>query len=321
LGDAVTERERLRSLRALDILDTPAEEGFDIFPRLAAAAFAAPIAAVTLVDADRLWFKAAHGLEVPEVPRCHGFCGVAVGSPDRVTVVPDTAADPRFRDSPLVRVEPALRFYAGVPVRAPDGHAVGTLCVMDRVPRAADPGALAQLEDLARGVGTALHLHDAVRALRRMATTDGLTGLANRAAFDAELARRGPGTGLVLLDLDRFKRINDAHGHAGGDAALREMARRLRARLRAGDLAARLGGDEFAVLCGGPDGAAAAAGLAERLDAELRAPFLFDGRAVPISASLGCAALGEDADAALRAADHDMYRRKRLHHAGASVGA
>ena len=306
------EAERLRALHRLEILDTPSEEGFDLFTRLASNIARAPIACVTMVDSDRLWFKSVRGLDVAEVPRHQGFCAHAILEPDQPLVIPDAAADPRFAENALVLDGPGLRFYAGVPIRAPGGEALGTLCVMDHVPREVTPEALEQLKDLAQGVGSAVRLHDTMRVLRQMATTDNLTGLANRAAFEARL-RRGDrqGLGLVMIDMDRFKAINDTFGHAGGDAALREMARRLERCTRAGDLVARLGGDEFAVLCAGPDGLRAAETVAARLPAVLAEPFLLDDRPVPLRASVGVAPVTENTERAVREADAAMYALKR----------
>jgi GAF domain-containing protein len=141
------EDERLDALGRLDLLDTPAEERFDRITRLARKVFDAPIALVSLVDAERQWFKSAQGLNVAQTPRETSFCGHAILQ-DRVFVVEDAARDGRFADNPLVTGDPRIRFYAGYPLRTASGHRVGTLCVIDRRPR--DPGEeeLRALEDL-----------------------------------------------------------------------------------------------------------------------------------------------------------------------------
>jgi diguanylate cyclase (GGDEF)-like protein/PAS domain S-box-containing protein len=131
------EAERLAALGELGLLDTPPEERFDRITRLAAAMAGTPIALVTLVDHDRQWFKAKLGLDLAETPRGHSFCAHAIidADADGLLVIDDTTEDPRFADNPLVLGPPLMRFYAGTVIHSPDGHAMGTLCVIDRRPR------------------------------------------------------------------------------------------------------------------------------------------------------------------------------------------
>jgi GAF domain-containing protein len=145
------EESRLQALRALLILDTPPEERFDRLTGFAAQEFDMPIVLLSLVDAQRQWFKARHGLDVCETARGISFCGHAILQ-DAVMVVPDAALDERFADNPLVTGEPHIRFYAGAPLQMPDGHNIGTLCLIDRQPRsldAIDLAILGSLRDLA----------------------------------------------------------------------------------------------------------------------------------------------------------------------------
>jgi formate hydrogenlyase transcriptional activator len=128
------EQERLDALRTYEILDTPAESGFDDLARLAASLCGTPMALVTFVDADRQWFKATVGLSVEETPRDVSFCAHAILGSD-VFVVPDAASDARFVDNPFVTGDAHVRFYAGAPLIASGGHALGAICVIDRVPR------------------------------------------------------------------------------------------------------------------------------------------------------------------------------------------
>ena len=128
------EPRRLQALYRLCLLDTPAEMRFDRIVRTAARVFRVPIALVSLVDGERQWFKARVGLEPGSTPRSISFCGHAILTPDTF-VVQNALDDRRFFDNPLVTGEPHVRFYAGHPVRAPDGTAVGTLCLLDREPR------------------------------------------------------------------------------------------------------------------------------------------------------------------------------------------
>ncbi len=128
------ESARLEALRAQSILDTPAETVFDDLVRIAAALAGTPIALISLVDEHRQWFKAKIGIELHESPREDGFCTHAISRPG-VLVVPDAREDERFASSALVIEDPQVRFYAGAPIVDSTGHAIGTLCVMDRVPR------------------------------------------------------------------------------------------------------------------------------------------------------------------------------------------
>lgn len=142
------ESERLAALQRTGLLDTEPEERFDRVVRIARALFQVPIAMVTLVDGERQWHKACAGLAAREFPRSASFCAHAILS-DQPLVVGDAAADPRFADNPQVTGEPFIRFYAGVPLRSPDGFRLGTLCVVDRVPRTMDPEHVAMLKDVA----------------------------------------------------------------------------------------------------------------------------------------------------------------------------
>lgn len=145
------ESMRLAALYELLILDTPPEERFDRIAAFAAHEFDVPIAVITLVDAQRQWFKARVGTEVCETGRDVSFCAHAILQ-EHIMVVPDALDDPRFADNPLVTGEPHIRFYAGAPLTMPSGLRLGTLCLIDRRPRALDAldlGILGTLRDLA----------------------------------------------------------------------------------------------------------------------------------------------------------------------------
>jgi GAF domain-containing protein len=128
------EAERLNTLRGYEILDTHPEDRFDDLTRLAALICSTPISLISLVDEDRQWFKSKTGLEVCQTPREEAFCAHAIMSPE-LLLVPDATRDPRFANNPLVLGELHVRFYAGAPLTAPNGHHLGALCVIDRVPR------------------------------------------------------------------------------------------------------------------------------------------------------------------------------------------
>ena len=147
----VDEEERLTALRSIEILDTPPEERFDRMTRLAAALFKVPVALVSLVDVNRQWFKSKIGMTMEESPRDSSFCAHAVAA-RAILVIPDALADDRFRDNPIVIGAPRVRFYAGVPLHLPDGHIVGTLCILDYRPRDFSATERSLLADLAATV-------------------------------------------------------------------------------------------------------------------------------------------------------------------------
>lgn len=161
------EPERLAALQHYEVLDTPPEPAFDDLAFLAAHICATPIAMVSLVDADRQWFKARVGLDLTETPRDVAFCAHAIAEPTPL-VVPDALADDRFAGNPLVVGDPQIRFYAGAPLRVRDGHALGTLCVIDRVPRELSDEQQRALEALSRQVTAQLELRHQLAEVKRM---------------------------------------------------------------------------------------------------------------------------------------------------------
>lgn len=158
------EDRRLSALRATELLDTASEERFDRITRLATERLGTPISLVTLVDADRQWFKSCIGLPIRETPRDQAFCAHALLGSGPL-IVPDAHADPRFADNPLVTGEPYIRFYAGAPIALASGERVGTLCVIDRVPREMPDADVRALSDLARLVELELNAADTSVAL------------------------------------------------------------------------------------------------------------------------------------------------------------
>ena len=143
------EEERLAALNTLDILDSGPEERFDRIVRIASEAFDVPIALVSLVDRDRQWFKSCFGLDVKETSRDMAFCAHAILE-NEVMIVPDALLDPRFADNPLVTGKPHVRFYAGCPLKLPDGNFMGTLCLIDTRPRQLDDSKINLLRDLGK---------------------------------------------------------------------------------------------------------------------------------------------------------------------------
>jgi diguanylate cyclase len=323
------------TLHALARAGGPASTSFARLTRLATQHYRTELGLVSLLDGERLWCQASDGRELLEVEPSASFAAPILARPDELLVVPDTLEDPRFVKHPWVTGEPGVRFLLAAPVIVPtDGRAVGTLAVLDPEQRPR-PGndELAVLRDLAALVSDALVAHqrrrdvDAARAeLVRLAASDPLTGLLNRrAVFDrmeaaVALARRtGHGLAVALLDLDKFKAVNDRYGHGVGDGLLLQVATALERASREHDLVARMGGDEFVLLWQAlrPEGAMIAA---ERTWRAVTQPYRITDSDAPgttvleLGASLGVACFPEDAEDAvglLRAADVAMYQAKR----------
>jgi diguanylate cyclase (GGDEF)-like protein len=303
--------------RSYEVLDTASEQAFDEVVALAARLTNSPIALISLIDRERAFFKARIGLDLTEKRRDVAFCAHAILDPLNPLDIPDTTDDPRFADNPLVTGAPDIRSYLGVPLVTQDGHALGTLCVLDTKPRPHDPDAVSGVQTLARAVTISLELRRALLNLREMALTDPLTGLPNRRAMKAALAeimRQAMPAGLIAVDLDHFKEANDAEGHAAGDALLKAAAERLRASVRTGDIIGRVGGDEFSVLLPGLTDRAKAAEIAERIRTALNSSVAYGPKSLRLGATLGVAMAPEDADepeVAMRAADEALIHAKR----------
>lgn len=451
------EAARLATLVNLQILDTPPDPRFDRITRFAARLFDVPVSLISLIDAERQWFKSCHGLDISETPRAFSFCAHAVLSHE-VMVVPDTLLDERFADNPYVAGPPFIRFYAGCPLSALDGSRLGTLCIVDYRPRQMSEDDLQSLRDVAlwaqheivgselsraylllresqaqmeafldntsdliqgvtqegrfiyvnrawrntlgydnndlarltifdiiqpserqhfitafqraltdeqdhaleapfmakdgrcvilsskavrycknsriRSVGgifrditeqrqaeAALRqTHSDLQTREHQALHDPLTGLPNRALLYNCLQqainigrREDKPFALLLVDLDRFKEVNDTHGHHKGDLLLRQLGPRLRNALRDSDTLARLGGDEFAVVLPHA-GAAEAALVAQKILDALEEPVVIEGLSLEIGASIGIALYpehGAETDLLMQRADVAMYAAKR----------
>jgi GAF domain-containing protein len=150
------EQQRLATLRGYAILDTEPEAAFDDLTLLASYVCQTPVALISLIDADRQWFKSKVGVSVTETSRDVAFCASAILQSD-VLIVSDATQDERFADNPLVVSEPKIRFYAGATLTT-NGQALGTLCVLDRVPRELSPEQLEALRALSRQVLAQLEL-------------------------------------------------------------------------------------------------------------------------------------------------------------------
>jgi len=309
---------RVTELRTLEIVDTPPEAEYDDLAFLAAAVLRSPAAAVNFVGQARHFTKAVAGMPEAEgssLSNEHSFCAATVGTADGALVVPDTLADERFRDHPLVAGGPQVGFYAGVSITS-RGQRVGVLCAYGPEPRDIVPAELEALSTLARQAEGHLELRRRNEELRALAVTDALTGLANRTLLVdrlelalAEGRRSDAGVGVLVCDVDDFKAVNDRHGHQTGDRVLCDIADHLQGAVRSTDTVARIAGDEFVVLCPG----ATDAELLVIVDRILHGsrPELPDGSTSP-RLTVGAAIAGEDDTAAsvLRRADLGMYAAK-----------
>ena len=153
---------RMEAVRRYQILDTPEDGAFDRITALAARLFSVPIAIVSVVDEDRIWFKSHHGLDVDQIDREPGLCASAVRQPEP-WIIEDARLDSRTIANPLVAGELGLQFYAGIPLRTRDGHNLGTLCIIDRAPRTLSADEVSTLEDLA-----AIVMHDLEQRMQHL---------------------------------------------------------------------------------------------------------------------------------------------------------
>ncbi len=329
------------TLRALAHPDAPASAAFECLARLAAAHYRVPVALVALAAAERVWCDASQDSSWRQSALATALAGPVSERPDGVVVVTDPAGDPRLASHPWVREGPGVRFILSAPVVMAPGHAVGTLTLVDlELREAPDEAELGTLREFAALVADAIVAFstrreleaaradaEAARAeLARTVVSDPLTGLLNRRAvfdrLDAAIAlarRTGHGVAVALLDLDRFRAVNERYGHGVGDGLLLQVSAALEAASRDHDLVARVGGDEFVLLWQalGPEGAAVAA---ERTWSAVARPYAITAAAAPgtteveLGASLGVACFPHDAEDAvglLRAADVAMYAAKR----------
>jgi diguanylate cyclase (GGDEF)-like protein len=308
------EETRLKALTAYGLSADWALPDLDPVVNIAARVLNMPFAAVNMIGADHVFFAASTGFGAADLDMRRGvsFCGHAIAQ-DGVLIVPDAALDERFKENPLVTGPAGIRFYAGVPLRSPQGHAIGALCVIDQKPHHDfshdDEIRLRELAKMAadrlelRRVEVAAHQspaiaspesdgHDEEIEVRRLANTDTLTGLPNRLSVcrqtEKKLAETGR-AGVILLDLDGFKEVNNELGCLAGDHLLCEVAQRLLKATGANGMVARLGGDEFVILLEGEINHERAMCVARSAISAVAEPIVANGQEVRITACCGVA--------------------------------
>lgn len=321
------ESDRLAALASYRILDTPADDAFDLLTEVAAELCGTPYAFISLVDADRVWYKSETGVKIGELPREQTPCAWSILEDEGLHIA-DLREDQRTAHLAPVAGPTGLRMYGGANLVTSDGLRIGTLCVLDTQPRQLTARQRRLLVRLAHQVMALLELRQrdrelalALAAMQRLASEDGLTGLMNRRALmdalqrEVERSRRlGSPLSVVMIDLDHFKLVNDRFGHAMGDAVLRGVAGTLRAGIRAVDIAGRYGGEELCLVL--PDtGAEGAVTLAETLRAAIAAqPYEEGAQSASVTASFGVAAFDKarhgSAEQLLKSADGALYGAK-----------
>ncbi len=324
---------RLAALHALGLVDTPAEERFDRVTRLVRNVLGVPISAVSLVGADRQFFKSIQGLNVRETPRDVAFCAHTILNRGPL-VVNDARTDPRFLANPLVTADPRILFYAGVPLRSPEGLAVGSLCAIDRKPRTMTEREQQILIDLAAIVETELNrplpgASGVASILDGLGSVDELTRVWDGATVTrlmkmAAEQRAGERSGFSVarVELDDFAVLGATVGRPAANEVLRIIARRLVSAVRDADAVGRIGEDAFLVVfpgCAGlPDAKRAVARLRERVFQDPVRVRRIEGAPatpVPVTATIGVICVGDgieiQADRVLADAQANVERARQ----------
>lgn len=336
---ASTQTLRIAELHSHDIFCTPLEARFDRLTRLARASLRVPVVAITVCGGQRLWFKSVIGWDVRELPVSESLSERTLASTEPV-IVEDTRLDSALARHPLVVNHPKFRFYAGQCLADDGGRPVGTFDIFDLRPRvleATDLQTLHDLVQLARKELLTTDLRDAQIQLvqkldlaRREALMDPLTATWNRRAANDLLQqaiesadRDDDAVAVCMVDIDKFKQINDTHGHPAGDMALRKVARILVRGVRDGDAVCRIGGDEFLIVM-----ARAGASEADEISARLRkslgqTPLRIRDASISVSITTGTAVRKPGANISpkdlIQIADRELYQAKQGRSAATTV--
>lgn len=263
------ENQRLETIERLSVIYAPAEQRFDRLTKMACRMFEAPMSMVSIVGETCQWFKSVQGSTSRQTPRSIAFCAWAILEPEML-VVEDATLDERFHDNPLVTTDPKIRFYAGVPLHGPDGHVLGSFCIVDRVPRTFSAADRETLRDLACMVEqelakTELSLAQTsmlreLSGVVRESMIDPATGLWNQRGFtellrrEVESARRSEAALSVLsLGFGPGCLESEPSSRLVTERAMQAVAERMRAALRPFDTIARTTPQAFAAVLPGCD--------------------------------------------------------------------
>ena len=326
-------------------MDILPDQSYDDITALAALICDTSIALVSLIDDGQQRFKSQHGVNAGQASRAAPFCEQTIARPNQLFVIPDARHDKHFADTPLTMDGSPIRFYAGAALVTSGGDTLGTLCVIDQVPRQLTDDQKNALLALSRQVVAQVELSNAVEELKNntakklrnyqgqveeyqrrlelsnarlktLSVTDDLTGLNNRFAFEEEFRdavqrawQSESPLSLLFLDADHFKSYNDEFGHPAGDDALRTIAGYLKGSMRTTDFVARIGGEEFVIILPGASRESARA-LAERCRKALE---LAAWHERPITVSIGISSLdGRNINTGtlLSEADQALYHSK-----------
>lgn len=294
------EHERLVSVRSLlpsHIATTPE---LNILTGLVQDVFEAASCAVTIIDEDWQRIASSSGVEAISCPREQSACTHVVHS-GRPFIVEDMSGHAYFFDKAYVTGEPHFRFYAGFPLEIDKGMTLGALCILDTKPRSLNEHECAEMQRFAQLASALLklqrknvYLQNDTDMLRKSALSDPLTRLYNRRALRehaAPVLRRlfaqQQSAGIMLLDMDNFKAVNDTYGHPAGDKLLKQAAERIRSVIRPGDIPVRIGGDEFCIILPSVQNDQQLETIANRLVEAFRAPFLINETEVTSAISVG----------------------------------
>lgn len=320
------EAERLIAVRSLSSAQSGATMEMEALAALARGVFDTAFAAINIVEEDWLRIAGQAGLVLSDCGRDQSICTRVVYA-NNVVVLPDLTEDPELGLLPYVTGDPYFRFYAGAPVELDSGLAVGAFCILDTRPRSFSATQIETLQHFALVASALLRLQKsnivmalAEQDLRAAAMTDPLTGFFNRSALPAFIDRALAEAlqsrrlfGVLYIDLDGFKGINDRLGHHAGDDILRQGAERIRAVIRSTDIVVRMGGDEFAIFAPDRCEHEAMGMLAERLVAAFREPFVLEGKLINVRVSVGAALApeaGSDRATLLKKVDDALYQAK-----------
>jgi len=270
----ISEQERLDAVHCYNLIDAP-HGAFDRITKLTARLLKAPIALVTVVDTDNIWYLSHYGTDAQKIPKELGLCSQVILN-NAPFLVEDASTDSRLAGNECA-AQIGLKFFAAVPLTVKSGHNLGTLCVIDTESRKFTTEDMELLKDLAAIVVDELELRFSMKRVLELETEavknaiserdkakhiayhDSLTGLPNRLFFMNAIEREleklaefpsedGKVPAVLMLDLDKFKSVNDTLGHQAGDMLLKEVSKRIKHCVSGNDTAARLGGDEFIIL-------------------------------------------------------------------------